>query len=82
MAVDKKTYQKKCKLIFEAYCDKWGEGLRDEIIFEELHSKFHLQPKTLENIVRKMRKESQDAQVEIPFNDEGVNLEGGNNEAE
>lgn len=78
MAADKKTYKKKCKLIYEAYCARWGEGLRDEVIYPELGEQFFLEPKTIKDIVRKMRKLSQQAQPEIDFD----NTEGQNNEAE
>lgn len=67
MAVNQIAYNKKKKLIYEAYCAQWGEGFRDEVIFDELADHFHLQPKTIQNIVRKVRKESQLAQPEFDF---------------
>lgn len=67
---NKLTYARRNKLIYEAYCERWGSGLRDHIIFTELQEVFHLQPKTLEDVVRMMRKESQKVQIEIKFDDE------------
>lgn len=67
--VNKEAYNRRNKLIYEEYCTLWGDGKRDEIIFATLHDKWFLQPKTLENIVRKMRKLSQEAQPEFDFTD-------------
>lgn len=66
---NKRAYNKRNKLIYEGYCSRWGEGLRDDVIYQELHLIYHLQPKTLEDIVRKVRKDSQNLQPEIPFTD-------------
>lgn len=67
---NKNTYNKRNKLIYEAYCKLWGNGLRDELIYPRLNEQFHLQPKTLRYIVRTMIKQSQAAQPEIPFKNE------------
>jgi hypothetical protein len=77
MAINKNTYNRRNKMIYETYCAKWGEGLRDDVIYAELHVVFHLQPKTLEDIVRMMRKESQKNQTEIDFSND-IMTEGEN----
>jgi hypothetical protein len=68
--VNQEAYNRRNKLIYEEYCNQWGEGLREEKIWENLHERYFLQPKTLENIVRKMRKLSQVNQIEISFDQE------------
>jgi hypothetical protein len=55
------TYNRRNKLIYGYYCTRWGDGIRDNVIIQELHDQFHLEPKTLNNIVRMMRKKSQDS---------------------
>ena len=67
MSRNKITMGKRNKLIYLAYCERWGAGMRDNVIFPELHDIFHLEPSTLEKIVRKMRKQSQEAAPEIDF---------------
>jgi hypothetical protein len=70
MAYNTEAYNKRNKLIYEYYCSRWGDGVRDELIYCELSERYHLQTKTLEDIVRMVRKESMGAQTEINFKDE------------
>ena len=64
---NKVTYNRRNKLIYLAYCERWGQGLRDEVIWPELKELFHLEVTTIEKIVRKVRKQSQEVQPEIEF---------------
>jgi hypothetical protein len=64
---NKTTYNRRNKLIYEYYCTRWGDGIRDKVIIAELQDQFHLQPKTLEDIIRMMRKKSQEVQNELPL---------------
>jgi hypothetical protein len=64
---NKTTYNRRNKLIYEYYCTRWGDGYRDKVIIEELHNQFHLEHKTLEDIIRMMRKQSQEGQTELPL---------------
>ncbi len=64
---NKTTYNRRNKLIYEYYCTRWGDGIRDKVIIAELHDQFHIQPKTLEDIIRMMRKQSQEAQNVLPL---------------
>ena len=59
-----KTYQRRNKIIYEYYCTRWGDGCRDSIIIQELHDQFFLEHKTLEDIIRMMRKKSFDKEPE------------------
>jgi hypothetical protein len=61
-----KTYNRRNKLIYEYYCTRWGDGIRDKIIIGELHDQFHLEHKTLEDIVRMMRRKSQEEPEKEP----------------
>jgi len=67
---NKNTYNRRNKLIYEYYCTRWGDGYRDKVIIAELHDQFHLEHKTLEDIIRMMRKKSQDSQPELPLQQE------------
>lgn len=63
---NKATYNRRNKLIYMYYCTRWGDGCRDEVIIQELHDQFHLEKKTLANIIRMMRKQSQDEATILP----------------
>jgi hypothetical protein len=64
---NKTTYNRRNKLMYEYYCTRWGDGIRDDVIIRELHEQFHLEIKTIGNIIRMVRKQSQDAQPELPL---------------
>ncbi len=64
-------------MIYQYYCTRWGDGYRDEVIFQDLSDQFHLKVKTLEDIVRAMRKKSQlieqelsSKQLELPLGED------------
>jgi hypothetical protein len=62
---DKLIHERRNKMIYQYYCTRWGDGYRDEVIFADLSNQFHLKVKTLEDIVRAMRKKSQLVEDEL-----------------
>lgn len=77
---NKANHERRNKLIYQYYCTRWGDGFRDEVIIAELHNQYHLQPKTIEDIIRAMRKKSQEIEEELTAKQlEMFENEGGEN---
>jgi hypothetical protein len=47
---------KRNKLIYSYYCTRWAEGIRHEVIIEELVNQFHIAVKTVNDVIRAERK--------------------------
>jgi hypothetical protein len=62
------------KLIYEAYAELWGKGIREKLIWPELTLKFHLKEETLYRIVLTQSRIKSDSQLTLP-------LEAGDNAA-
>jgi hypothetical protein len=60
------------KLIYAAYADLWGKGLREELIWPELVLAFHLERDTIYRIVLKQSKIVEAVSPELPLT-EGEN---------
>lgn len=59
------------KLIYEAYAELWGKGQREELIWPQLTTQFHLEEKTLYRIVLKQSKIVSEKQLQLPFARDG-----------
>jgi hypothetical protein len=62
---NKLIHDRRNKMIYQYYCTRWGDGFREEVIFKELGDQYHISEKTAKDVVRLMRKKSQEVSIEL-----------------